>query len=287
MWSDESALETLQLELVYFGIGTIGEKTFVSSNNEVASVSSTGLVTLKKAGEAIITVNASAGGTGYSQQIPVLIIGAPAIELPIYRVEVTPGIKKSFMDKTIQYAAKAYNSSGAEVTGKTIVWSIEDTEPDTLDNGTLEYAASVSASGLVTTKQPRPIKVKATVDGVSGVADLIIYPDAYYTLPISDYLFSIIGSATKTLTPSYFEFNSNFIAESKPLPTTTQWKTLKDFVSSSFGIIDGKLEGTGESRTYSAPVGILGQQTGIDLVFIGLLDNEKVVPAVSTVTVGF
>jgi hypothetical protein len=286
LWSDGNPNETIQLEVVYFGSGSLSGQTFTSSNSGVAEVNAAGLVTLKTSGEAIITVTASGGGTNFTQKIPVVIVAMPTVALPVYRVELTPGIKKSFMDQTIQYSAKAFNSSGTEVTGKTIAWSIEDTEPDTATNGTLEYAATVNSSGLVTTKAPRPVKVKATIEGVTGVADLIIYPQGFYSFPVSDLLFSVSGTETKTLTASYFEFNSNFIAELQPFPATTQWLTLKGLLPGFPGLIDSKLEGSGASRTYSVTNGGI-PQIGIDVVFVGLLTNKKILPGVATVNVGF
>lgn len=278
LWSDASPLDNLQIEWVYFGSGSLSTPTFSSSNPTVASVSSSGLVTLGNAGEAIITVSASAGSTNYSQQIPVVVVGMPTVALPVFRVDVTPGFQKSFLEKTIQFSAKAFNSTGAEVTGKPILWEIEDTEPDTADNGALEFAATVTSSGSVTTKAPRQVKVKATVEGVTGTANLWIYPDGFYT--VSPLVFTIPLSGSQVITANYFEFDANFVVQPKPFPAATQWAVLNDLMF-GFWPIKGMLSGSGNSRTYSVdPTSML--PSGSDIIFVMNPSNEKIMPAVSS-----
>jgi hypothetical protein len=286
LWSDGNPNETLQLEVVYFGSGSLTSQTFTSSNTAVANVNSTGLVTLKTSGEAIITVTATGGGTSYNQKIPVVVVAMPTVALPVYRVELTPGIQKAFMDKTVQYTAKAYNSAGVEVTGKTVKWEIEDTEPDTIENDPLEieYAASVNSSGLVTTIAPRPVKVKATIEGVTGVADLIIYPDGYYT--VNPLLFTISPSGSQSLTASYFEFDANFNAQAKTFPASTMWYTLNDLLG-GFGFplpIIGKLTSSGNPRTYTVDPSSMSP-IGADVVIVGDLTKKKILPGISSANI--
>lgn len=276
LWSDASPDKDIQIEWVYFGSGTISAPTFSSSNTAVASVNATGLVTIQTSGEAIITINASVGSTNYSQKIPVVVVGMPTVALPVFRVDVTPGFKKSFMDKTIQFSAKAYNATGQEVTGKPVIWEIEDTEPDTAENGELIFAATVNGSGLVTTKEPRQVKVKATVEGITGTADLWIYPDGFYTT--TPLFFTMPFNGSQNITANYFEFDDNFQVQAKPFPATTQWAVLNDFL---FGMwpIKGKLNGNGNSRTYTVdPLSF--PPMGSDFIFVIHPTNEKIMPGV-------
>lgn len=277
LWADASPTDNLQIEWVYFGSGSLSAPNFASSNTSVASVSSSGNVTFNGVGEAIITVTASAGSTNYSQKIPVVVVGMPTVALPVFRVEVTPGFSKAFMEKTVQFSAKAFKANGEEVTGKPVLWEIEDTEPDTLDNGQLEYAASVNSSGLVTTKAPRQVKVKATVDGITGTADLWIYPDGFYTA--APLVFTIPSTGSQVVSANYFEFDANFQVQAKPFPATTNWFVLNDLMF-GFWPVKGNLNGSGNSRTYTLdPTSMV---PGSDFIFIMHPTNEKIMPAVST-----
>lgn len=276
LWADVNPIDNLQIEWVYFGTGTLSAPSFSSSNTAVASVSSTGLVTFNGTGEAIITVTASAGSTNYTQKIPVVVVGMPTVALPVFRVEVTPGFKKSFMDKTVQFSAKAFNATGDEVTGKPVLWEIEDTEPDTADNGQLIFAATVNSSGLVTTKAPRQVKVKATVEGISGTANLWIYPDGFYTC--TPLFFTIPFSGSQLITANYFEFDNDFQVQPKPFPTNTLWRVLDDLMM-GFWPIKGQLSGSGNSRTYSVNPSSFPPM-GSDFIFIMHPTSEKIMPAV-------
>ena len=278
LWGDADPNDKLQLEYVYFGTGTLSAPAFSSSNAAVADVSSAGLVTFKTAGEAIITVSASAGGNNYVQRIPVVVFGIPAVPLPVSRVEITPGFSKSFLDKTIQYSVRAFNGSGVEVTGLPVVWEIEDPEPDTLDNGQLELAATVNSSGLVTTKAPRQVKVKATISGITGTADLLIYPDGYYSL--SPIFFNMSPIGNQLITATYFEFDANFNPQQKPLPAGTSWLVLNDLIPFGAWPVKGNLAGSGNTRTYSIDQ-FSSITPGSDFILV-LSSNEKIMPGVST-----
>lgn len=277
LWADANPTDNLQIEWVYFGSGTLSAPTFATSNSAVVSVSTTGKVTFNGVGEAVITVSASAGSSNYTQKIPVVVVGMPTVALPVFRVEVTPGFSKAFMEKTVQFSAKALKANGDEVTGRPILWEIEDTEPDTLDNGQLEFAASVNNSGLVTTKSPRQVKVKATVDGITGTADLWIYPDGFYTA--TPLIFNMTTLGSQLITANYFEFDANFQVQAKPFPTTTNWFVLNDLMF-GFWPIKGQLSGSGNSRTYTIDPSSLAP--GSDFIFVMHPTNEKIMPAISS-----
>ena len=157
---------SLQLETVYFS-PTAGNPTYTyaSSNSSIATVSSTGLVNFIDAGECAITVTASLNGNP-QVIVPVLVIGIPAITLPVSRIDVNPPSGDLFRGETMQLNAKAYKSDGTEVTGKTFSWTSVDPSIATVNN-----------SGLVTPVNPGTARIHASTDGIIGYSEIVINPD--------------------------------------------------------------------------------------------------------------
>lgn len=157
---------SLQLETVYFSpTGGNPSYTYTSSNAAVATVSSSGLVNFVEVGECSITVTANLNGNPQFI-VPVLVIGVPAIELPVTRIAVNPPSGDLFRGETLQLNAKAYKSDGTEVTGKTFTWTSVDPS-----------IATVSTTGLVTPINPGTAHVHATTDGIVGYAEIVVNPD--------------------------------------------------------------------------------------------------------------
>jgi hypothetical protein len=177
----------LQLETVYLSAdATVPTYTFESSDNGIASVNSSGLVTFNAAGDCYITVTANLDGSP-SYIVPVLVIEPPVVELPVVRVEVDPPSKDLFRNETQQLTAKAYNFDGDEVTGKTVLWGSVD-----------ENIATVNASGMVSPVNPGTTYIQAVVDGIVGQAEIIVNPDTL--IVVEPYYFSIPAGSTKQLT---------------------------------------------------------------------------------------
>jgi hypothetical protein len=290
VWWAEDPNKDLQIVWVYFGAGSLSAPTFSSSNTAVVTVSSTGLMTFRGAGEAIITVNATAGGTTYTQQIPVLVVGTPPVPLPVTRIEIEPKIKKLFIDGEHTFTAKAYNSQNQEVTDIAFAWEIEDADPDTID-GVIIKGATVDQNGKVKGVRPSVIKVKASAKGVSGSATLMIYPDGFYTVtPFNQF---VSAGQTVNLTGAYFEFNkTTFEAEPKAWPVGTEWKTLSQLLGGFPGLpqIGTLTAGSSNSATFRVnaldPFNPLIPGT-FELIFVGQLQTTRIEPGVSVMTVGF
>ncbi len=281
LWSDLDLNSTLQMEYVFFGSGTLSAPSYTSSNSAVATVSSSGLVTFKGAGECVITVTASANGKNYTQYVPVLVIGLPDISPNnVVRIELTPTVKKLFIGGTTTYTAKAYNASGTEVTGVPFTWDIEDAEPDTV-NGVVEKAATVNQSGTVTAVHPNVVKVTASAYGIKASATVMVYPDGYFD--INPPLFSVSAGQSSSLTAQYYEFDNNFNAINKPVPANTEWKTLFDLFPIPGIPKPGTLSASGASATYTADMSAMGQ---VDVVFI-YNNNPRVAEGASAVTINF
>lgn len=182
---------SLQLETVYFSpTGGNPTYTYTSSNSSIASVSSTGLVNFIEAGECSITVTANLNGNPQFI-VPVLVIGLPAITLPVTRIDVNPPSGDLFRGETLQLNAKAYKSDGTEVTGKTFSWTSVDPS-----------IATVSSTGLVTPVNPGTAHIHASTDGIIGYAEIVINPDTLVWL--QPFSVSIPQNGTKQFTASAY-----------------------------------------------------------------------------------
>lgn len=163
----------IQLNTVYLG----GSATYVfaSENNNIASVSNSGLVTFNAAGNTNIKITATINGQTSIVRVPVLVVGAPEITLPVAKVVVTPALGQMFKGETLQLVAKAYDSNGSEVTNNvsfsyTVVPKIED-------DGIPTNAITVNNSGLVTGVALGSAYVKVATNGIIGQSEIIVNPD--------------------------------------------------------------------------------------------------------------
>lgn len=173
----------IQLNTVYLGTQS-PSYTFSSSNTSVATVSSTGNVNFVGVGNCQITVSASNINSSYI--VPVTVLGVPKVQLPVVRVVVNPDAAELLKNETATFTAKAYDFDNNEVT-KTIQWSVEDNS-----------IATVDANGVVTAQAVGETKIRATVDGVVGVADVAVYPDNVIIL--DPFYASIPAGGTRTFT---------------------------------------------------------------------------------------
>ncbi len=183
---------TLQFETVFFGQGS-PTYTFSSSNNNVVSISSSGLADFKAVGDATITVTISTQPEN-PFQIPVLVVGPPNVPIPVTRVTVTPGTGEIFRQQTIQFSAKAFDGNNAEVS-RTFQWSVSD-----------PTVASINSSGLLTGLGIGNVTVFAKTDGIIGQAEAIVSPDTVIFLtPIS---VSLAAGATQQFTPTVYNIRT-------------------------------------------------------------------------------
>lgn len=154
----------IQLETVYFTNGAQPTYTFASSNNAVATVSSTGLVHTVGIGECVITVTASTM-TDRPFYVPVMVIGVPTVPLPVTRIELSSYSADLFKTETLQLTATAYNPDGP-VNNATIEWFSENPS-----------IATVSANGLVTPVQTGETFIVAKANGIFAKCELLVNPD--------------------------------------------------------------------------------------------------------------
>ena len=147
--------------------GTIRDRTSLatwrSSDDAIASVGASGLLTPHKKG--LVTVT----GTVYtvSNQLPINILG-------VQSVTVSPSPASVRLGATLQLAATAKDVTGLPFTGKTATWSSANAG-----------IATVSSSGVVTGIAKGQVTITATIDGVPGTASV-----------------TVLGVQTVTVTPS-------------------------------------------------------------------------------------
>lgn len=173
----------IQLNTVYLGTQST-TYTYSSTNTSVATVSSTGNVDFVGVGNCQIVVTASGLNSTYT--VPVTVLGALQVQLPVVRVVVNPESADLLKNETATFTAKAYDAENKEVSGN-IQWSVED-----------NTIATVDANGVVTAKTVGETTIRAMVNGVVGVADVAVYPDNI--ILVDPWYVAIPAGGTRTFT---------------------------------------------------------------------------------------
>src|SRR5437773_3838467 len=127
---------------------------WMTSNNAVATVSASGLVTGVAAGSATITAT-SDGQSGTAAMT--------VTNVPVARVTVTPLIASLLMGATVQLTATPTDALGNPLSGRVVTWS----------SNALGVAA-VSGTGLVTGLGIGGVTITATSEGQSGSAAVTV-----------------------------------------------------------------------------------------------------------------
>jgi uncharacterized protein YjdB len=130
--------------------------TWKSSNDAVATVSASGVVTGLKAGTATITATSeSKSGTA-----TVTVVPGPAAT-----VTVAPAAATVKDGAFVQLGASAVDARGNPITGRAFTW--------TSSNGGV---ATVSSSGRVTGRKPGVATITATLDGADDTSQITVTP---------------------------------------------------------------------------------------------------------------
>lgn len=188
----------LQLETAYFSLnGQSPSYTYSSDNNNIATVSASGLVSFTGVGSCIISVTANLQGNPVFY-IPVVVFEVPEIQLPVTQVKLNKNSVDLLKSETDQLTAKAYNSDG-EVTGKTFVWSSSN-----------ENIATIDQTGKIVPKSSGTTYVRATCDGMFDQAEVVVYPD---TMVFVTPFYAEIGAG------SSYQFTAKAYKTSRSIPT--------------------------------------------------------------------
>src|SRR2546425_621271 len=127
-----------------------------SSNNNIATVNGSGLVTGVTAGSVTITATSE----GQSGTASITVAGAP-----VASVTVTPPSASVPAGQTVQLTATLKDANGNVLTGRTVTWASNNTT-----------VATVNSNGLVTTKVAGSATITATSEGQSGTAAITVTP---------------------------------------------------------------------------------------------------------------
>ena len=125
------------------------EVTWSSRNQEVATVSTRGLVSGISAGETVVTA-ASQGKTGSA---------TVTVRTSVESVELRPSVAQLSVSETLELAAITRDGDGTVLAGRRIAWSSSDHE-----------VATVSQAGFVTGIAPGTAKITAMTEGEKGSA---------------------------------------------------------------------------------------------------------------------
>jgi hypothetical protein len=203
----------LTLAPIYLGTGS-STYSYQSSNASIATVSSTGIVNFVGAGSCQITVTAN-GLTGTPVVVvPVVVLGAITIPLPISRIVMTPNSNSILKTETTQYTAKAYNFDNQEVS-TSFNWSVVD-----------PTIASVDATGNITPLKVGTTMIRATSEGITGSAELVVAPNK--VIIVDPYYATVPAGQTKQFTAKQYEVvragNGELALGSMTTPTNLTWE---------------------------------------------------------------
>ena len=137
--------------------------TWTSSDTAKAVVGSGGLVTTKAAGA--VTITATSEGKSAGAALTVLP--------PISTIGITPDTVRVILGRTVQFTAAPRAADGT-VLDRAVSWGVNDTT-----------VATISGTGVATTKKIETTRVTATAEGKTGTAVLIVIPAPVFTVAVT------------------------------------------------------------------------------------------------------
>jgi trimeric autotransporter adhesin len=166
--------------------------TWSSSNAQVATVSSAGVVTARSVGDARIA--ASAGGRSAVSTITVTA-------REVASVEITPVAISLRVGRTTSLQARALDAEGQPLTDRTITWSSGNPS-----------IATVTSQGVVTAVAPGATTITATSDGRTGQAAVTITPEPVATVTLTPTLDTLAVGGTRTFTTTLRDVDGALLA---------------------------------------------------------------------------
>jgi uncharacterized protein YjdB len=191
-----------------------------SSDNTIATVSSSGLVTGVAAG----TVTITATSEGKSGTASVTVAGAP-----VATVTVTPATASVQAGQTVQLTATLKDANGNILTGRVVTWSSSN-----------NTAASVNSSGLVTGSSAGSATITATSEGKSGTSAITVTAVPVASVTVTPATASVPGGGTVQLTATPKDATGN------PLTgRTITWQSSNSAIASvnGSGLVTGVAAG--------------------------------------------
>ena len=162
-----------------------------SSNNAIASVNGSGLVTGVAAGGPVTITATSEGQSGTAS---ITVAGAP-----VASVTVTPASASVQAGQTGQLTATLKDANGNILTGRTVTWSSNNTSVATVNNTGL--VMGVAAGG--------PVTITATSEGHNGTSAITVTPVPVASVTVTPSTASVAVGATVQLTATPKDANGN------------------------------------------------------------------------------
>ncbi len=230
-----------------------------SSNTQIATVSTAGIVTARAAGEARIA--ASAGGQSATATITVT-------ERDVASVQVQPVALSVRVNRTAQLVARPLDAENAPLAGRPVTWSSSD-----------PAVATVSSSGLVSAVTPGAATITATSEGRSGQSAVTVTPDPVATVFIAPTRDTLAVGADRALIATV-QTDDGTVLTDRPIG----WSVNNASVASvsSAGVVTALAPGT--TTVLAVSEGRVGQATIV--VVARLADGIIVTPGTATLPVG-
>ena len=230
-----------------------------STNKNVATVSTSGVVTARRVGTS--TVSASANGVSGQASVVVSAAGIKSIAVsPVSFTLVTSG--------TRQLSASLTDASGNAISGQTVAWSSSNSS-----------VATVSSSGLVTAVHSGNANITASAGGASANAAVTVSAGTVSTVSVTPGSASLVAGTTQQLVANLTDNSGSAVTGQ-----TVSWKSSDASIVSvsSSGVATAAHTG---SAVVSATAGAVSGQSTVT-VSAGPLANVTVTPASGTVQQG-
>ena len=230
-----------------------------SSDNSIATVTTGGLVTGNRVGDASLTGTSE----GKSAHATVHVNAGAASS-----VAVTPGSIGLAAGNTQQLSSTIKDASGNILTGLAVTWSTSNSSVGT-----------VSSSGLVTASHTGTATITATANGKSGSATLIVSAGAISSVVVSPNSANLVSGGTQQLSATVKDGSGNTITGQ-----SVAWSSSDPTVGSvsSSGMVTAVHAG---SATITAAAG--GKSGGATLtVNAGAISSITITPGSASITAG-
>ena len=234
------------------------EVTWASSDDAVATVTQTGLVTGVAGG--FVTITATSEGQSGTAAVTVT-------PLPVATVTVDPATASVNEWATQQLTATLKDAAGNPLTGRVVTW--ESSDP---------ALATVTETGLVTGRAVGSVTITATSEGQSGAAVVTVTPVPVATVTVAPATASVNMGETLQLTATARDQNGN------PLTRVVTWATSDAAVATvtATGLVRGVAAGavtiaaTTDGRVGTASVTVNGAFSHTLLTFGTNTANARV-----------
>ncbi|HEX6313557.1 MAG TPA: Ig-like domain-containing protein, partial [Gemmatimonadaceae bacterium] len=219
-----------------------------SSNAAVATVDNAGLVTGVALGTATIRVTIT---TPSQPGVVEATAQVTVSNQPVVSVLVSPSPATVHAGYARQFAAVARNAAGQPLPGRVIVWTSSNLS-----------IASVDQAGLVTGVSPGSVQIRATADGVQGVATVTVDLVAVSSVSVTPATATIMPGQTVQLDATPRDSANTPITGAALGGRTTTWASLNTAAAtvSAGGLVTGVAQG---SATVRATVGGTNGQSAI------------------------